>query len=247
LNVDTGRAENAKLLGHRARSDAGEHPLALTDRTPAPLGCFLVHACSSPPAQDTVWRVAAHGWYGRAASTSVRTRSILVVNADAGMARWQDLPSPQAEQALMACCACASWARQVAAARPYPDRPSLRRSAASSLAVLSWAEVREALDAHPRIGERAAHAGPEAAWSRQEQSAMDTASEVMRVALAEVNAAYEARFGHIFLIAAAGRSDAEILVAARQRLHHDEGVERDVVRAELAAIVGQRLERMLDS
>jgi 2-oxo-4-hydroxy-4-carboxy-5-ureidoimidazoline decarboxylase len=181
-----------------------------------------------------------------------------VVSAgDAGLARFHDLSPDDAEQALLACCACASWARVVAAGRPYPDRGALRVAAVAALGELSWPQVRQALDAHPRIGERrrtdpASHSREQSrsrgqSWSRQEQSAVDSSSEAMRQALAEANAAYESRFGHIFLIAAAGRSDVEMLEAARLRLRHDDAVEREVVRTELATIAAQRVERLLDA
>jgi 2-oxo-4-hydroxy-4-carboxy-5-ureidoimidazoline decarboxylase len=170
-----------------------------------------------------------------------------VIVGDAGLARFHALGAEEAEQALMACCSCASWARTVAAGRPYSDRAALQLAAMAALGTLSWAQVSQALDAHPRIGERAGLGGVEAAWSRQEQSAMDTANASMRHELAEANRAYEMRFGHIFLIAAAGRSDAEMLAAARQRLGHTDAVEREVVRAELAAIAAQRVQRLLDA
>ena len=65
-------------------------------------------------------------------------------------------------------------------------------------------------------------------------------------AIAEANRAYEARFGHLFLIFASGKSAAEILAAARERLGHDEVTERGVVREELRKIVALRLERLVD-
>ena len=54
-------------------------------------------------------------------------------------------------------------------------------------------------------------------------------------------AAYEARFGQVFLIRAAGRSAEEMLAALERRLGHDDATERDVVRRELAEIVRLRL------
>ena len=51
----------------------------------------------------------------------------------------------------------------------------------------------------------------------------------------------------MFLIAAAGRSGADLLAAARARLDHDDATERAVVRTELARIVDLRLERLVSA
>ena len=58
---------------------------------------------------------------------------------------------------------------------------------------------------------------------------------------------YEERFGHGFLICGSGRSQAEILAAARQRLGTDETAERAIVTDELRKIALLRLERVLDA
>ena len=81
----------------------------------------------------------------------------------------------------------------------------------AAIAGLAWADVPEALAAHPRIGERAAGASREAAWSRGEQAGAAGAGGDVQAGLAAGNAEYEARFGHVFLICAAGpqrRGDA---------------------------------------
>ena len=156
------------------------------------------------------------------------------------------LPPERAERELLACCAAPRWAREVAAGRPYPDRAALLAAAGATSAALAWDDVVQALAAHPRIGERPAGTGREAAWSRREQAGVDSAGTGTRAALAEANRAYEQRFGHVFLIFASGRSDTEMLAAARARLAHDEPTERTVVRQELGKIAALRLERLND-
>ncbi len=135
----------------------------------------------------------------------------------------------------------------VADARPYPDRAALLARADTALAALTWSDITEALDAHPRIGQMAAGQGREAAWSRREQSGMDSAGTEVRQALAEANREYEVRFGHIFLIFASGRTDREMLDAARERLQNDDETERTIVRREMGRIARLRLERLLDT
>ena len=65
----------------------------------------------------------------------------------------------------------------------------------------------------------------------------------MQARLAAGNAEYEARFGHVFLICAAGRSGAEMLAELRARLGNRPAGEQQVVRRELGAIARLRLEK----
>ena len=61
--------------------------------------------------------------------------------------------------------------------------------------------------------------------------------------LAAVNRAYEDRFGYVFLICATGRTAAEMLSIARERLTHDPATEIRIAAAEQAKITALRLER----
>ena len=105
----------------------------------------------------------------------------------------------------------------------------------AQLTALDWPGVRAALDAHPRASASAwpvrarKRGGP--SWSRP--AAADSTRGATRAALVAANRAYEERFGHVFLIFATGRSDVEMLTAARERLNHNEATERGVVRAEI--------------
>jgi 2-oxo-4-hydroxy-4-carboxy-5-ureidoimidazoline decarboxylase len=167
---------------------------------------------------------------------------------DAGLDRLNALPADGVREQLRACCAAQAWIEAVAASRPYASREDLHAASATALDALPWEGVRQALDAHPRIGERmAAAAGREAAWSASEQSGMDGASQATREALVEANRAYEERFGHVFLIFATGRTDEEMLAAARERVHNDVATEQETVRSELGRIVALRLTKLLDA
>ncbi|MGH3417002.1 MAG: 2-oxo-4-hydroxy-4-carboxy-5-ureidoimidazoline decarboxylase [Actinocrinis sp.] len=162
-----------------------------------------------------------------------------------GLARFNALSRAEAARALTACCASRDWVAAVASWRPFGESRDLYLCAAESLARLDWPSVCEALSAHPRIGERATGPGREAAWSRAEQARSADADERTAAELAAVNAAYEARFGHVFLIRAAGRTAAQMLAAALDRLDHDDPTEQAVVRDELTQIVRLRLDRLL--
>lgn len=167
-----------------------------------------------------------------------------MAQGEGALARFNRLDVPECERELLACCASPRWARQVAAARPYPDVDALRAEGEAALGRLDWEEISRALAAHPRIGERPAGSGRDAQWSRREQAGVSTAAAHAR-ALAEVNREYEERFGHVFLIFATGRTETEILAAARARLDNDAETERRVVCEELGRIVRLRLSRLV--
>jgi 2-oxo-4-hydroxy-4-carboxy-5-ureidoimidazoline decarboxylase len=162
-----------------------------------------------------------------------------------GLSRFNALPPDDAAAELAACCASRRWVGALSLSRPFTSVDALYSAAAEHLAALDWPDVREALAAHPRIGERAAGTGREAAWSRAEQSGAQDATARTAADLAAANAVYEAKFGYVFLIRAAGRSAEQMLTVALDRLDHDELTEQAVVRDELGQIVRLRLDKLL--
>ncbi|MCG8919287.1 2-oxo-4-hydroxy-4-carboxy-5-ureidoimidazoline decarboxylase [Actinokineospora sp. PR83] len=146
---------------------------------------------------------------------------------------------------LLSCCASRQWAEEVAARGPFDDLDDLVAASAEVLAGLDWSDVLEALEAHPRIGDRAGGADRESGWSRQEQSAAATADDRIKADLVEGNRVYEGRFGHVFLICATGLPAEAVLAALRHRLTNDETEERRAVREELAKIVELRLGKLV--
>jgi 2-oxo-4-hydroxy-4-carboxy-5-ureidoimidazoline decarboxylase len=153
-------------------------------------------------------------------------------------------PRTDVTAALLACCDVPGWATAVESGRPYRDLDSLLATAEVAAQRFTGSEVDRALAAHPRIGERAHRDGPEAGWSRQEQSGVD-GDAATRQALAEGNRAYEQRFGRVFLICATGLSGAEVLRSLQSRLANDEETEAAVVAGELRKIALLRLRRVL--
>ena len=142
---------------------------------------------------------------------------------------------------MLACCASRSFARAIADGRPYPDADTLLAAVDATFKALSWDDIVEAMDEHPRIGDRAVRGGMSAA----EQSGAAAASDDVRQGLADGNLAYEQRFGHIFLICASGLSGEEMLDQLRSRLENDEKAERAVVRDELRKITRLRTTKTL--
>lgn len=74
---------------------------------------------------------------------------------------------------------------------------------------------------------------------------MSAADAGLMRALADGNARYEARFGHIYLVCATGRSGAELLAYLRERLGNEPDAEWRVAAAELAKINRIRLSKLV--
>jgi len=159
-----------------------------------------------------------------------------------GIERFNSLSDQEALQALYGCFANPGWAARVAAGRPYRDLAEMLVSAESAWSELTPSGWLEAFKAHPRLGESGGHS-PQS--SEREQRLVRHASEQTLAALAEENRRYEARFGHVFLIAASGRTGDEVLEALRRRIGNDPGTELVVAAGEHRTITRLRLERLL--
>ncbi|WP_329050419.1 2-oxo-4-hydroxy-4-carboxy-5-ureidoimidazoline decarboxylase [Amycolatopsis sp. NBC_01488] len=130
--------------------------------------------------------------------------------------------------ALTACLAVPRWVDAILEHRPYESREALIAAAERPL---SSDEIRQAMAAHPRIGEQ-----PADGWARSEQSGVDNAD-----AFVAANAEYEAKFGHVYLVCASGRSGEELLKILQARLDNDAATELAVAGRELLKIAELRL------
>jgi OHCU decarboxylase len=155
-----------------------------------------------------------------------------------GLIEFNSLSSEEARRRLYACFALQKWARRVADGRPYPDLAPLLEAADQAWSELELADWTEALAGHPRIGERG---GSSPAASEREQSGVRKAPAETLDRLAEENRRYEARFGFVFLVSAAGRSADEILAELRARMGNDPVTEARVAAAEHRKIARLRL------
>ncbi|MDN4474772.1 2-oxo-4-hydroxy-4-carboxy-5-ureidoimidazoline decarboxylase [Demequina sp. SYSU T00192] len=146
---------------------------------------------------------------------------------------------PQRDE-LLACLSVTRWADALSG-RAYATLLELERAAVSAGTPLTPAEIDEALAAHPRIGERREGDDAEARFSRTEQRSSASPDEALAARLAELNAAYEERFGRVFLIRAAGRSREEIVGEIERRLENDDVAELAEVADQLRGIALLRL------
>jgi 2-oxo-4-hydroxy-4-carboxy-5-ureidoimidazoline decarboxylase len=159
-------------------------------------------------------------------------------HASPGLARLNALPAGHAVGVLLGCCSAPGWARRVAGGRPYANLDGLLAAADAAWAARGPGELVAAMAGHPRIGERGL-----SAQSRQEQSAVGSDAGAIG-ALRAANAAYEARFGHVFLICASGRGPDDILAELNRRMAHDPATELEVAAAEIGKINALRLRKL---
>lgn len=167
-----------------------------------------------------------------------------------GLARLNRLAPAEAERELLTCCGSRRWAARMAAARQFATLDDALARADAVWWDLEPADWLEAFRAHPRIGERKAEAGQterEAGWSRGEQAGVDSAADATRRALAEGNAEYERRFGHIYIVCATGLTADEMLSRLRRRLQNDPDTEIRVAAEEQRKITDLRLRKMLET
>jgi 2-oxo-4-hydroxy-4-carboxy-5-ureidoimidazoline decarboxylase len=140
-------------------------------------------------------------------------------------------PADEARALLLHCLHSLRWSHRLAEHRPYPDLDALLAAADEAAYDLSPADLSEALagESLPELPE-------------------DTYSAA-HMALSAANAAYEARFGHTFVIFLGDVPPDEtldrILEAIRSRLANDPEEERVMAAEELRRLARGRLEEFL--
>ncbi len=133
------------------------------------------------------------------------------------------------------------WVDALVAGRPYASVDALAAYAGDLASAWSPADLEAALHTHPRIGAQVSGDGAEAAASRREQGSMASAADDDIAAIAAGNAAYEQRFGRVFLIRAAGRTPGEMRAELERRLANDPDAETIEATRQLAEIALLRL------
>ncbi len=147
--------------------------------------------------------------------------------AASSLARFNAAPADEAVGTLLSCLNSRHWAHRLASHRPYPDLPSLLAAADEAAYDLPPGDLAEALAAEtlPALPEdtyAAAHTALSAAYT-----------------------AYEARFGHAFVICVEGMAAHEaldhVLTGIRSRLANDPDEERLAAADELRRLARTRL------
>lgn len=153
-----------------------------------------------------------------------------------------------ARVSLTRCCGAARWVNGMLAKRPFGSDAALFDAAERVWATMAPADVLEALTHHPRIGadldELRQRYGATAQWAAGEQAGAAAADESTLHALRDGNLRYQARFGHMFVVCATGKSAAEMLALLEARLPNGAAAELQVAAIEQAKITLIRLEKL---
>ena len=166
----------------------------------------------------------------------------------AGVERLNALPGDEAFARLLECCGSTRWAQSMVVRRPFNDERHLLEAAERVWWGLAADDWLEAFRSHPKIGEKkpARETGEEAQrWSEEEQAVARSAASATLDELASANLAYEERFGHIFIVCAAGKSSEEMLETLRRRLANDPDTELCVAAEQQRRITLLRLRKLL--
>jgi allantoicase len=109
---------------------------------------------------------------------------------------------------LVRCCGSTRWVQRMLASRPFASRADLLRAAEEAWEGLDRGDYLEAFAHHPRLGADPAKLREKFAaadLSSAEQARVTQADPATLDALRDANAAYERRFGFVFLLCATGK------------------------------------------
>lgn len=165
-----------------------------------------------------------------------------------GVNRLNEIPGDEFIKVMPGLChlPVEAWAIDVERQRPFSDFDDLIAKARSSVTALSDADVVAAHVGLRRLGSKHdGFTGRRLRWAKQESALMDRDDDALQ-SLNEAQDAYEAKFGHVFLISATGLTNDEVLAALRTRLANSPEAECDAVREELRKLVAIRLTRLVE-
>ncbi|MEC4015942.1 2-oxo-4-hydroxy-4-carboxy-5-ureidoimidazoline decarboxylase [Streptomyces sp. H27-D2] len=153
-----------------------------------------------------------------------------------GLDRLNSAPAGAVEAALHACCGSRRWARRLTVHRPYPDLDALLAAADEASYDLGPADLAEAL-------------ADESAVQQPPPGTRRVGTLAAHTALRAAHAAYESRFGHVFVICVDSFRPTEVLghvlAGIRARLGNDRDEERAVSADEMRRIARGRLTHLV--
>jgi 2-oxo-4-hydroxy-4-carboxy-5-ureidoimidazoline decarboxylase len=134
---------------------------------------------------------------------------------------WNRMEQPYAMKTILPCNGSEAWAIGVVNLYPFETPEEMFAASDKVWNALPEEAWQQAFDSHPRIGEHKARAAStqSLAWSEAEQAKADP-DAATKVALAEANKAYEAKFGRIFIVCATGKTASEMLAILKARMQN---------------------------
>lgn len=166
------------------------------------------------------------------------------------LAALNELPGREAVKLFLACCGSKRWVDEMVSRRPFDSVEKMYVMADKVWFSLTDKDWKEAFSAHPKIGDIQSlrkKFRSTAALASREQSGVVGASEKTLKALAEGNAAYEAKFGYIFIVCATGKSADQMFAILNERLSNHPAMELKIAAQEQAKITRMRLERIFNN
>ncbi|WP_299874768.1 2-oxo-4-hydroxy-4-carboxy-5-ureidoimidazoline decarboxylase [uncultured Cocleimonas sp.] len=159
------------------------------------------------------------------------------------------LTKEQAIDAFMQCNTSHRWCERMEQSRPFSDSQSLLEKADEVWALSTKADLLEAFEGHPEIGNvsslREKYRNTEK-LAGHEQSGVNTANEDTLQVLAQGNNDYKDKFGFIFIVCATGKSAEEMLQLLQQRLPNSRNEELENAAEEQRKITQIRLKKLLE-
>ena len=178
--------------------------------------------------------------HGHALDTPGEARAIAALNGFGMEAR---------ETLLRSFCGSRAFVAAFSAQLPAASVRELFACAALSLGSLGEDGWLEAFAAHPALGETAVPfpGTPQSvSWSRGEQAGIATATNEVMERLRAGNAAYQQKFGFVFVAFASGRGAAGILALLEERFANDRPTEIAIASREQARITRRRIGAWLE-
>ena len=145
------------------------------------------------------------------------------------------------------CCGSSAWVEKMLTIPPAEDLIDLFEDAEEKWYECKEEDWREAFSHHPKIGDLNSTKekfASTADFAAGEQSSVGDASEKVLQLLAEANAAYEKKFGYIFIVSAAGKSAEEMLGMLTARFNNKPEEEIKIAMEEQNKITRLRLEKI---
>lgn len=148
-------------------------------------------------------------------------------------------------QSLRVCVPIDRWVAEITAKRPFSSVEELVAFADGAARTWSNDEVMGAIASHAKLGQKPKGADANSAHSRNEQSSLGSLERATQDRLIALQDEYRDKFGHIFLIRAAGRSSDEILSALEDRLTRPAAEEALTTASQLREIALLRLTQLV--
>ena len=157
----------------------------------------------------------------------------------------------EAAKILQTCCGSSTWVRLLMDKFPFADEKDLIKKAElvwyNECSKTDWLE---AFTHHPKIGDTKSLAEKFATTlhlAAGEQASLNTASQDVIEKLVKLNAAYETKFGFIFIVCATGKSAGEMLRLLQDRTSNSYNEELAIAIGEQHKITILRFQKLFEA